>query len=72
MCEARPVAYVIVDRRTGRQVGKPYSYEQRNRCRARVDRLDLEYGAYRYSAQPVYESPNLNNVQSNTPGSTNL
>lgn len=38
--------FIIIDRQTGLQVGKPYKSKQR--VRARRDKLDLIYGAYRY------------------------
>lgn len=44
--------YVIIDQQTKRQVGKPYS--NASRARARADKLDNDYGAYRYTARPVY------------------
>ena len=50
------LGYRIVDKQTGQQVGKPYSYEQRKRCWHRVDKLDNQYGAYRYRAEPIYEA----------------
>lgn len=43
--------YIIVDTHTGLQVGKPYT--QRNRARARADRLDNQYGAVRYVVRVV-------------------
>lgn len=43
--------YEIVDTKTGKVVGKPYN--SRSRARARVDRLDNEYGAYRYRVRQV-------------------
>ena len=55
-------AFEIVDSKTGKVVGKPYS--SRSRARARVDRLDNEYGAYRYKVRRVgstlYTEPPLN------------
>ena len=45
--------YQIVDRHTGLKVGKPYSC--RKRARSRVDRLDNEYGGYRYYLVEVAE-----------------
>lgn len=51
MCGAI-VNYVIIDRHTMQQVGKPYT--DRKRARARVDKLDNAYGAYRYSVRTVY------------------
>ena len=45
--------YVIVDTKTGTIVSQPYSYANRNRARARADRMDNAYGAYRYRATPV-------------------
>lgn len=47
-------AFEIVDSKTGKVVGKPYS--SRSRARARVDRLDNEYGAYRYKVRRVGSS----------------
>lgn len=44
--------YVIIDRHTMLQVGRPYT--NRSRARARVDKLDNQYGAYRYSVHTVY------------------
>jgi len=41
--------FVIVDGQTGERVGKPYTGKTaRKRARTRMDKLDLEYGAYRY------------------------
>lgn len=48
--------YKIIDGKTGEQIGKDYTYAQRNRARNRADKLDLEYGAYRYSVKPVFAS----------------
>lgn len=46
--------YKIIDMKTGEQIGKDYTYSQRKRARNRADKLDLEYGAYRYSVRPVF------------------
>lgn len=46
------VGYKIIDRQTGFKVG---SAKTAKGARRSVDRRDNEYGAYRYSAQPVYE-----------------
>lgn len=43
--------YIIIDRQTGLQVGKPYA--NRNRARTRVDKLDMQYGAVRYMVKLV-------------------
>ena len=43
--------FEIVDSKTGKVIGKPYS--SKSRARARVDRLDNEYGAYRYQVRRV-------------------
>ncbi len=48
------LGYRVIDGKTGKQVGKDYKPEQRARARARQDKLDLEYGSYRYSVQPVW------------------
>lgn len=42
----------IVDGQTKQQVGDIYS--NGSRARARVDRLDNAYGAYRYCREPVW------------------
>jgi hypothetical protein len=41
--------YIVIDRQTGKQVGKPYA--SRSRAANRVDKLDNAYGAYRYSVK---------------------
>lgn len=44
-------AYVVVDTRTGLPVGKPYtSYSA---ALGRVDKLDNNYGAYRYTVRAI-------------------
>lgn len=43
--------YKVIDRQTGLQVGKDYT--SKARARSRADKLDLEYGAYRYSVRTV-------------------
>lgn len=43
--------YEIVDSKTGKVLGKPYN--SRSRARARVDRLDNEYGGYRFKVRRV-------------------
>ena len=51
----QPVAaFEIVDSKTGKVLGKPYS--SRSRARARADKLDNEYGAYRYKVRRVGSS----------------
>jgi hypothetical protein len=42
--------YQVYDRKTGDVVG---TYETRRRATRRADRLDNEYGAYRYGVRPV-------------------
>ena len=44
-----PVVYVVIDGRTGQQVGG--EYKSRSRASARADKLDNAYGAYRYRVQ---------------------
>lgn len=51
-----PVAYRIIDGHTGKQVGKDYTYANRNRARSRADKLDNDYGSYRYHVRPVYSA----------------
>ena len=48
------IGYRIIDSKTGQQVGATYTYANRNRARSRADRLNLEYGAHRYSARPIF------------------
>lgn len=44
--------FVIVDAHTGERVGKPYTGKNaRKRARTRMDKLDNEYGAYRYQVK---------------------
>ena len=43
---------IIVDSQTGRFVSKPYLYKNRDKARARADKLDMEYGAVRYKVVP--------------------
>ena len=54
-----PIGYHIVDGQTGKVIGK-YSAEQRNRARARRDKLDNAYGAYRYKVVPIYAEKSTN------------
>lgn len=42
--------WVIRDNKTGRDVGEPYV--SRSRAIATADKLDIKYGAYRYSVHP--------------------
>lgn len=42
---------IIIDRHTGAQIGKPYT--DKNRARTRANKLDLQYGAYRYTVKTV-------------------
>ena len=46
--------YNLTDHQTGKILGT-YTYEQRNRARNRADKLNLQYGAHRYSACPVFD-----------------
>lgn len=49
-----PTKYEVVDCQTGKVVG---TYTQRQRARNRADKMDMTYGAYRYSVRPVYGCP---------------
>jgi hypothetical protein len=42
--------YQVVDRKTNKVVG---TYSSKVRARSKADKLDLEYGAYRYSTRIV-------------------
>ena len=46
--------YNLTDLHTGNILGT-YKYAQRNRARNRAEKLNLEYGAHRYSAHPVFD-----------------
>ena len=43
--------YQVVDNKTGRSVGKPHV--SRQSARRKADKLDNEYGAYRYGVRMV-------------------
>ena len=45
--------YELVDTHT-KKVIATYSYEQRNKARARRDKLDLQHGAVRYILKPTF------------------
>lgn len=49
--DVEPVKYEVVDRHTKEVVGGPYS--TRARANRAVDRLDNQYGGYRYIARPI-------------------
>lgn len=44
-------AWIVYDRHGQCTVGKPYATKAR--ARARAERLDLNYGAYRYGVMPA-------------------
>lgn len=46
--------YQIIDHHTGKPVSGVYAYAQRNRARNRAEKLNLQYGAHRYAAQPTF------------------
>lgn len=45
------ILFQIVNNQTGAIVGKPY--KNKNRARTQRDKLDNEYGGYRYSVKEV-------------------
>lgn len=47
-----PKIYVITDTRTGKKVGGTYT--NMSRAKLRADKLDNEWGAYRYQASRVW------------------
>jgi hypothetical protein len=47
-------SYQIIDHQTAKAVGGIYTYAQRNRARSRAEKMNQEYGAVRYSAQPNF------------------
>jgi|HubBroStandDraft_6_1064221.scaffolds.fasta_scaffold6508927_1 hypothetical protein len=52
--QERNVEYVVIDKQTRQQVRGPYA--TRVRASRMVDRLDNEYGGYRYFVQEVSKS----------------
>ena len=46
----------IIDLKTQEQIGKDYDYSIRNRARARAEKLNLDYGAYRYTAKTIFKT----------------
>lgn len=50
--EMKIVGYKIIDQKTGEQVGG--IYQDGRRASRRVDQLDNQYGAVRYSRRPIY------------------
>lgn len=46
--------YQIIDLQTGAKISGIYQYAQRNRARNKAERLNLVYGAHRYSANPIF------------------
>lgn len=48
--------YQIIDLQTGDAVSGIYKFAQRNRARNRAEKLNLEYGAHRYAAQPTFQA----------------
>lgn len=49
--------YELIDGKTGRVIGS-YLPNQRVRATRRADRLDNEYGAYRYRVKTIWRSAN--------------
>ena len=47
--------YQIIDLQTGNVASGVYTYGQRNRARNRAEKLNLQYGAHRYAAQPKFQ-----------------
>lgn len=56
-------SYVVVDGRTGKAIGKPYS--SYSKALARVDRLDNTYGAYRYTVRAIKSADAAKSMTSN-------
>jgi hypothetical protein len=50
--------YNLTDLQTGK-ILSTYTYPQRNRARNRADKLNLEYGAIRYDACPVFDRSDM-------------
>lgn len=45
------MTYQVIDNKTKQIVGE---YKSRKRASNRADKLDLEYGAYRYIVKPIF------------------
>ncbi len=50
----KPVRYDLIDRQTDTVIG---SYTKREPAMRRADKLDLAYGAVRYSVRPIWPTP---------------
>lgn len=50
--------YNLTDLQTGKILGT-YTYPQRNRARNRAEKLNLQYGAHRYDACPVFDRSDM-------------
>jgi hypothetical protein len=46
--------YRIMDTQTKWPVGSPYSLQQKNRARSKAEKMNQEFGAVRYSVQPIF------------------
>ena len=50
--------YNLTDLQTDKILGT-YTYDQRNRARNRAEKLNLQYGAHRYDACPVFDRSDM-------------
>lgn len=53
--ENKIIGYKIFDNLKKVQVGKDYKPEQKRRARNKADKMDAQYGAYRYYVKPIFE-----------------
>ena len=49
------IGYNLIDCKTGKVI-QAYKANQAAIARKRADKLDNEYGAYRYAAQPIFSN----------------
>ena len=54
MTDLNNFTYKIIDLKTRQQIGTNYKGSQRRKARNRAEKLNLEYGAHRYIAVPIY------------------
>jgi hypothetical protein len=56
--ELRVQMYMVIDRKTGDKIGKG-SYQSIKRARNKRDKLDNEYGGYRYFVREIETQMNV-------------
>lgn len=52
--------YKIFDTKTKSQIGKDYTRKNRKRAYNRIDKLNLNYGSYRYYVKTLFNEGGIN------------